>query len=188
MTNLNAGRTDRSNSGDISKNALPVLRRLLFQNEEFGRDGAGEFSACLDDIGERLYIHAFTFDVEGINHEDDYAELFRGLVQHAGLVQHDMLVTSNRDQETGIASIVCETPDLVFSAKWKQPTRRVEDAFLDFANATLNAIGGRKHVRLPPQEQRAALICVPSDDFDALDELIEGMRQERTEPRALLAG
>ena len=188
MTNLNTERKKRGNSGAIAENTLSVLRRLLFQNEELERDSTDSFSTSLDDISERLYTHAFTYDADGINHEDDYAALFRGLVQHAGMVQHDMFVTSNRDQETGIASICCETPDLVFSAKWKQPTRSVQSEFLDFANATLNAIGGKKHVRLPPQEHRAALICVPSEDFDALNELVDTLWQETTEPRALLAG
>jgi len=172
MSSLNVEGIERDDLVLVAEKALPVLRQMRFLNEEYDPVEVTDINRYVEEIGARLRLVALTFDPVCITKNDDYAALLLDLVQHAGLVQCGLTVTSSLDREAGIASITCKTPNDIYVAEWKQRGDAVENAFFEFANLTLDAVGQRKHVRLPAQDQSTSLVCVSSDGFEALNEMM----------------
>jgi len=172
MTNLNVEGIERDDLVIVAEKALPVLRQMRFLNEEYDPVEVTGINRYVKEIGTRLHLVAHTFDPVCIENNNDYAALLLDLVQHAGLIQCELTVISSLDREAGIASITCKTPGDIYVAEWKQRGDVVENAFFEFANLTLDAVGQRKHVRLPALDQSASLVCVSSNGFDALNEMM----------------
>ncbi len=174
ITRMAAERVQVNTTLQVVQRTVPVLQKLRVLDEDFEPQAVTDVSSYVEAIGERLYQHAFVLRTDSISEPGDYARLFQQLVQHAGLVREFTGVNSLLDREHANASIQCWTETGTYASQWRQHGATVAWEFLDFANATLAAVGRKKHVILPGEESpsQVSMICVGVDDYHALDDVM----------------